>query len=177
MRSLAMVKTGLLAVALLLPVASASEAENIATNPWNVLAGEWRGEGEVSGMAANVRLRFEPTLDGRGRRLSFENSMTAKDGKTWRFLAEAIYLCEADGRCRGQWQDSRGMLLPLATQSLPDRVIVDWGDATSERGRTTYRIADDGSLHMTDEVLGKDGAWKTFGQTKAWRVLGGGPTE
>lgn len=157
-------------LAILLAASPVHASEQVKADTWQALVGEWRGEGEVRGMAAAVRLRFEATLDGRGRRLSFENAMTGKDGRSWRFLAEALYLCDAAGACKGQWQDSRGMILPLSTQSQPDRVIVEWGEAATERGRTTYHLADDGSLHMTDEVLGKDGAWKTFGQTRATRV-------
>lgn len=145
------------------------------TNPWDALVGDWRGTGQVNGMAAKLHLQFKTTLDGRGRRLSFENQMTAADGKVWRFLAEALYLCDLDGHCRGQWQDSRGMLLPLQTHSEPDRVIVNWGDDSSERGRTTYRIEPDGALHITDEVLKPDGVWVPFGRSRAERKASSRP--
>ncbi|MFT3805870.1 hypothetical protein [Arenimonas sp.] len=148
----------------------AANSVDAPPDPWRALFGEWQGKGEVRGMSADVRLRFEATLDGQGRRLSFHNTMTDMHGKAWLFLAEAIYLCAPDGNCRGQWQDSRGMVLPLSTRSQADRVIVDWGDADSERGRTTYRVMPDGSLEIEDEVLDKSGAWKVFGRTKARRL-------
>jgi hypothetical protein len=134
---------------------------------WGRLYGSWSGRGTVSGMAAEVELEFRRTLDGLGRHLRFENRMTAEDGKLWVFRAEALYLCDATGACRGHWYDSRGMVLPLTVVSHDDRIVVDWGDATTERGRTSYRLAADGRLEITDDVLGKDGEWRPFGRVDA----------
>ena len=132
---------------------------------WESLHGRWTGAGEVSGMAAEVELEFRETLDGHGRHLTFANWMTAKDGKEWMFRAEALYLCDEAGVCRGHWYDSRGVVLPLAGVTHADRIVVDWGDTTTERGRTTYLVTPDRRLEVTDEVLGKDGRWRVFGRT------------
>lgn len=137
---------------------------------WESLAGRWTGSGEVSGMAASVELEFRGALAGRGHHLLFSNDMRGADGKAWPFRAEAFYLCEKDGACSGHWYDTRGMTLPLKTISQKDRLIVEWGDDGTERGRTTYRIDADGKLRITDEVRGKDGAWKVFGTTVAARA-------
>lgn len=137
---------------------------------WESLAGRWAGQGEVSGMAANIELEFRPALDGRGHHLAFFNRMRAADGKTWPFRAEAFYLCEKGGACHGHWYDTRGMTLPLKTASHDDRLVVEWGDDNTERGRTTYRIGADGKkLEITDEVRSKDGVWSVFGNTSAIR--------
>lgn len=132
---------------------------------WESLYGRWAGAGEVSGMTAEIELEFRETLDGQGRHLAFANRMTAKDGKEWMFRAEALYLCDEAGVCRGHWYDSRGVVLPLGVVTQPDKIIVDWGDATTERGRTTYFVTPDRRLEVTDEVLSKDGHWKVFGRT------------
>ena len=137
---------------------------------WESLSGRWAGSGEVSGMAANIELEFREALDGRGHHLSFFNRMRAADGKTWPFRAEAFYLCDNNGACSGHWYDTRGMTLPLRTASHEDRLVVEWGDENTERGRTTYRVDADGKLRITDELRGKDGAWKVFGNTAATRV-------
>lgn len=137
---------------------------------WESLAGRWTGTGEVSGMAANIELEFRDALDGRGRHLAFFNRMRAADGKEWPFRAEAFYLCDKNGACSGHWYDTRGMTLPLKTSSREDRLVVEWGDDGAERGRTTYRIDPDGKLRITDEVRGKDGVWKVFGDTVATRA-------
>jgi len=135
---------------------------------WDQLYGRWTGTGEVNGMAAEVELEFHRTLDGHGRHLRFANRMiAAKDGKEWLFRAEALYLCDESGDCRGHWYDSRGAVLPLVVASHDDRVVVEWGDMTTERGRTTYRVTEGSSLEITDEVLSKDGGWKVFGRTIA----------
>ncbi len=55
------------------------------------LAGEWKGVGEVSGMAADMRMRWEQALDGRFHRLAMENLMTGRDGKTWHFSRPRPY--------------------------------------------------------------------------------------
>ncbi|HJR72437.1 MAG TPA: hypothetical protein VJ806_02210 [Luteimonas sp.] len=137
---------------------------------WESLAGRWTGSGEVSGMAAKVELEFRDALGRRGRHLSFSNDMRGADGKVWPFRAEAFYLCEKSGACSGHWYDTRGMTLPLKTSSQKDRLMVEWGDESTERGRTTYRIDPDGKLRITDEVRGKDGVWKVFGKTVATRA-------
>jgi hypothetical protein len=142
----------------------------LAGGPWDALAGRWTGEGDVSGMTAAVALVFRPTLGGQGHHLSFENHMRGEDGQEWLFRAEALYLCAADGSCRGHWYDSRGTVLPLRTVSESDRVVVEWGDAATERGRTTYRLLPDGGLEITDEVTGQDTTWSVFGKTLARRV-------
>jgi hypothetical protein len=124
-------------------------------------------------MAAVVEFEFRETLDGRGRHLSFVNRMTTKDGKEWMFRAEAFHLCDEAGVCRGHWYDSRGMVLPLSVVSHDDRVVVDWGDGPTERGRTTYLATLDCRLEVTDEVLATDGGWKVFGVTTSRRFEAG----
>ena len=133
------------------------------------LAGEWKGNGEVSGMAADMRMRWEQALDGKFHRLAMENLMTGQDGKTWHFKAEAYYRVLKDGSIAGQWFDSRGLNLPLAGRADGDAMTIDWGnEASAERGRSTYRLSA-GALEVTDEVYGKDGTLTTFGRTRLSR--------
>lgn len=129
------------------------------------LEGDWRGGGEVSGMAADMRMRWQPALDGKFHRLSMENVMTGSDGKSWHFKAEAFYRVQEDGSITGQWFDSRGLDLPLAGRVEGNAMTIDWGtDGSAERGRSTYRLAAD-ALEVTDEVYGKDGRLGAFGRT------------
>jgi hypothetical protein len=151
--------------AFLLALALALAAGRAHADAWESLHGRWTGAGEVNGMAAEVEFEFRETLDGYGRHLTFANRMTAKDGTERVFRAEALYLCNEAGVCRGHWYDSRGVVLPLAGVTHADRIVVDWGDTTTERGRTTYLVTPDRRLEVTDEVLGKDGRWKVFGRT------------
>jgi hypothetical protein len=136
---------------------------------WSALEGSWRGGGTVRAMAADVELVIRPALDGRGRHLAFRNRMRGAEGKEWLFAAEALYQCDAAGACRGHWYDSRGEVLPLVASAGTDRLVVEWGDASTERGRTTYALERDDELAITDEVLGRDGAWREFGIARAGR--------
>ena len=136
------------------------------------LEGEWKGAGEVSGMAADMRMRWEKALDGTFHRLAMENLMTGQDGKTWHFKAEAFYRVLKDGSIAGQWFDSRGLNLPLVGRAGEDggSLVIDWGnEASAERGRSTYRMEDGDTLEVTDEVYGKDGAPTVFGRTRLTR--------
>ena len=135
---------------------------------WESLAGRWQGTGQVSGMDATLALTFAPALEGSAHRLSFSNRMRAADGREWPFAAEAVYLCHDAPPCRGHWYDTRGMILPLRATPQSDALAVEWGDAATERGRITYRLEAD-TLHITDEVLGKDGQWKVFGRSRLQR--------
>lgn len=159
-----------LTLMLLLPLSLLFSGRASAEDVWQSLIGRWQGSGEVSGMAATIALQFRPAFGGRGYHLDFENRMRGKDEKTWQFAAEALYRCDAAGACRGHWYDSRGMVLPLNATAQSDRLVVEWGDESTERGRTTYRLDED-TLRITDEVLGKDGAWKVFGTTSAERKV------
>lgn len=91
------------------------------------LTGEWRGAGEVNGMPGDMRMRWEPALDGKFHRLSMKNLMTGQDGRTWHFRAEALYRVQKDGSIAGQWFDSRGINLPLAGSVEGDAMTIDWG--------------------------------------------------
>ncbi len=136
------------------------------------LAGAWKGTGEVSGMAADMRMRWEQALDGKFHRLAIENLMTGQEGKTWHFKAEAFYRVQKDGSIAGNWFDSRGISLPLAGRAGDDgrSMIIDWGnEASPERGRSTYRMPDGDTLEVTDEVYGKDGSLTVFGRTRLAR--------
>jgi hypothetical protein len=61
------------------------------------IEGVWRGAGEVRGMAADMRMRWEPALDGKFHRLAMQNRMTGQDGAEWRFEAEGFYRALEDG--------------------------------------------------------------------------------
>ncbi len=136
------------------------------------LAGSWEGTGEVLGMASVQQARWEPALDAAFFRFVFDNRMTAADGKQSRFRAEAFYRVAQDGSVTGTWLDSRGITQPLAGgQDETGALVILWGTEETERGRSTYRLVDD-ALEITDEVVGEDGNWRVFGQTRLTRNPG-----
>ena len=151
-----------------LPAAVAEESP--ATRLFAALSGHWQGTGEVRGMPSNQQMHWEAVLDGQFLRLSFDNRMTAPDGKEWRFQAEAYYRIQADGTIAGTWFDSRGVSFPLAGTVEPGGgMTILWGTAETERGRSSYRISAAG-LDVSDEVQGLDGAWRIFGRTALTRL-------
>ena len=129
------------------------------------LAGAWEGSGTVLNTAANVRLTWEWTLDGRFLRLTFQNQMGPR-----RFEGHAYYRALGDGRYRGTWFDNSGMIRPIEARQDGDALIAAWGTPDTERGETTYRLMPDGALEITDRVLAKDGQWRPFGQVRATRA-------
>src|SRR5688500_8233407 len=108
---LAMRSMAALVLALALHAAQADEPP--ATAFFTKLAGHWHGKGEVRKMAADIRMHWEPVLDGQFHRLSMEDLMTGSDGKTWHFKAQGYYHVAKDGTITGTWFDSRGISLPL----------------------------------------------------------------
>ena len=76
-------------------------------------------------------------------------------------LAGTVRAQEAPGtaseaRLSGHWFDSRGLVLSLAAEAFEDRLVTDW-TAPSESGRTTYRIVDDDTVEVIDEVRSDEG--------------------
>jgi len=146
--------------------AAAGEPESAAF--FGRLHGEWQGTGEVRGMTAEMRMRWQPALDGQFHTLSMKNRMTGKDGQIWVFEAQAYYRVHADGKIAGTWFDSRGISLPLTGRVEGGTLTIDWGTPAIERGRSSYALAAD-TLEVTDEVYGKDGALAVFGRTRLAR--------
>jgi hypothetical protein len=132
------------------------------------LAGHWQGNGEVRLMAADMRMHWEPVLDGQFHRLSMEDVMTGADGKSWHFKAQGYYRVQTDGTISGTWFDSRGISLPLTGRVEGDTMTIDWGTEAIERGRSSYRLGD-GALEVTDEVYAKEGELRVFGRTRLTR--------
>ncbi len=46
-----------------------------------------------------------------------------------------------------------------------DALVSQWGTPDTEQGETTYRLLPDGKMDVVDRVKGKDGTWRTFGQS------------
>lgn len=160
-------------ITLLFAISLAAGADEARTRGFfAALAGDWQGTGETLGMTSTQRARWEPALGAAFFRFVFDNRMTAADGKETRFRAEAFYRVGRDGAVTGTWLDSRGVTQPLAGgQDETGALVILWGTEETERGRSTYRLVDD-VLEITDEVVGEDGNWRVFGQTRLTRNPG-----
>ncbi|HEY7741108.1 MAG TPA: hypothetical protein VIB01_10895, partial [Steroidobacteraceae bacterium] len=72
----------------------------------------------------------------------------------------------------GTWLDSRGITQQIAGGlDESGALVIQWGSEETERGRSTYRLVED-ALEITDEVVGEDGNWRVFGQTRLTRNPG-----
>ena len=155
-------------VALLIAI-TALASMPVNADVFEQLAGQWRGGGEVRGMQSEQLMRWGPVLDGSFTRLEFDNTMRGEDDSEYRFQAHAYYLAGEGGAITGTWLDSRGMTLPLTGQACEASLDIEWGSATTERGRSAYRIEGD-RLEVVDEVLQKDGRWRVFGRSVLQKV-------
>jgi len=132
--------------------------------------GDWKGEGRVLGMESRLTMRWEPVLDGRFVKLSFRNEMRNASAETQVFEGHAYYKPDGIGHYRGTWFDSSGALRPIEASAEGDALTSDWGTAETERGRTVYRLTDDGGMEVTDFVHTKDGPLRPFGQSRFKRA-------
>ncbi|HEU0223957.1 MAG TPA: hypothetical protein VFR29_00815 [Steroidobacteraceae bacterium] len=157
-------------LALLLACTLAAGADESRTRGFfAALAGDWQGQGETLGMASVQQARWEPALGAAFFRFVFDNRMTAADGTESRFRAEAFYRVGRDGAVTGTWLDSRGVTQQVAGGlDQSGALVILWGSEATERGRSTYRLVED-ALEITDEVVGEDGNWRVFGQTRLAR--------
>ena len=150
-----------------LPAAFAQESP--AAGFFARIAGDWQGTGEVRGMASVQKMAWQPVLDGSFLRLTFDNCMTAADGKEWQFQAHGYYRVRDDGTITGLWFDSRGVSFLLSgAVDAGGTMTIQWGTDDTERGRSSYRIEAD-ELQVTDEVLSREGEWRVFGRTRLTR--------
>lgn len=148
----------LLAAALLLaaPAADAQQpvppamASPSAVMSW--IIGEWRGSGTMFGASSEAVLIVRPVLNGRFIEFSY---------RAGRFEGRAFYGPTPGGGWRAQWFDNRGVTFPIVAHEIERSLTSDWGSAETEEGRTVYRLARDGRLHIADSVR-RDGTWREF---------------
>ncbi|MGE0864094.1 MAG: hypothetical protein AB7P34_09350 [Vicinamibacterales bacterium] len=138
------------------------------------LAGKWSGSGTVLNQPANIEMEWTWELGGQFLKLTFANAMPSTRsaragqgaaGEVTTFEGHAYYRAVGDGRYRGMWFDNSGMFRPLDARREGDALVSLWGTADTEQGETTYRLMPGGGMEVVDRVKGKDGTWRTFGQS------------
>ena len=128
------------------------------------LAGKWSGTGTVLNQPANIEMDWTWELGGQFLKLSFSNVMGTPP-KVNTFAGHAYYRATGEGRYRGMWFDNSGMFRPLDARREGDVLVSQWGTPDTEQGETTYRLLPDGRMEVVDRVKGRDGTWRTFGQS------------
>jgi hypothetical protein len=130
----------------------------------NRLSGQWAGTGTVLNQPAKIEMAWTWELGGRFIKLTFRNEMGTAPKLTV-FEGHAYYRPASDNKYRGMWFDNSGMLRPLDATRDGDALVSKWGTPDTEEGETTYRLLPNGSMEVIDRVKGKDGTWRTFGQS------------
>jgi hypothetical protein len=150
----------LLTAAALVPAFPASAQE--LPPAVEALLGDWEGTGTLMGREAHFGMKWELALGGRFVRLTFRNAFVVDGEEQVVLTAEAFYHVVSDTALTGTWFDSRGLVLPLAARVETDQLVTAWGDASTERGTTRYRITDDG-VEVVDTVT-TDAGEREFGR-------------
>ncbi|GAA4272894.1 hypothetical protein GCM10022258_21880 [Aquimarina gracilis] len=122
---------------------------------------EWEGKGELLGSTASFRMNWEPILEGKFFRLSFQNQRD--QSKEYIFRAMGVYQPNSDDTFTGTWFDSGGFSFPIKGSFSENELVVYWGTPETEEGKTIYTINEGGSVSVRDYVL-KDGKLIQFGK-------------
>lgn len=121
------------------------------------ITGQWTGSGAVFSAPSQATLMAAPALDGKFVELTYQFRTSGQ--RAFAFEGRGFYSLRD---WRGHWFDSTGAARPLTGVLGDGELTSEWGDATTERGRTRYRRAADGALDVTDYVLRGDGEWHAF---------------
>lgn len=152
-------------IALLLAVLAVPAAAQGGTEPLAWLTGTWRGAGTMFGAASEATLDVRPALGGRFLEFSY---------RAGRFEGRAFYRPAENGRWQATWFDNRGVSFAIDAGLAERTLTSDWGSAETERGRTVYRLLDDGRLEVVDTVAASGGQTREFARHTLTRA---NPTE
>ena len=148
-----MVRLARALAALLLAALAVPAAAQGATEPLAWLAGNWRGSGTMFGNASEAALDVAPVLGGRFLELRY---------RAGPFEGRAFYSPSQSGRWQATWFDNRGISFSIDAGVDARTLTSDWGTAEIERGRTVYRLLDDGRLEVVETVMTRDGQSREF---------------
>lgn len=150
--------------ALLIAVATPSAAADVpAASGLAWMHGEWQGTGRMFDRPSEVTLSIGPALEGRETAMAYRARVAAADLQPQiRFEAHATFRLEGRNRLIGRWNDSAGNDHPIRGQVSGTEMTTIWGETRTEIGRSSYRLAPDGSMTVIDSVLQPDGSWRMF---------------
>lgn len=137
-----------------------------APTPLQRFAGQWTGAGTVNNMSVTAKAEFGAVLANRFTRLTYSFSLA---GAGVIFEGHAYYACSSPAACRGNWFDSQGSTHILSATQTADALLSEWGDGSSAKGRTEYRLTSPDTLVVTDWVHLTSGEWRQFGRVEYQR--------
>lgn len=125
--------------------------------------GEWDGTLDFIGRPATGKLVVRPALSGTATEMVFTADVAATGDKSaFRFEGKGLYRVKPDGKVTGAWSDSYGNFHLLKGKAKAGELRVNWGDAMSEIGHSSYVLSADGKLTVTDGAL-SNGVFQVFG--------------
>jgi hypothetical protein len=156
---------------LVVAAAPSSAGQPVTAHGLSWMHGEWQGAGQLFGRPSRVTLSIAPALEGRATILTYRAQVAAADSQpSIRFEARATYRLDGRNRIIGRWNDSAGNDHPVGGQVTGAAMTTLWGETRTEIGRSSYGLAPDGSLTVTDSVLQPDGSWRVFATASYRRV-------
>lgn len=131
-------------------------------------SGEWSADGKAFGMPAKVSMKWEPALEGKFMKLSYDMEMKTKEGATQVFHGVAFYKPLEDGTFKATWVDSSGDMHPIVATVERQTLTSVWGTPETKLGRTRYTLLDENRVEIVDEINRK-GEWKEFNRNTVVR--------
>lgn len=130
----------------------------------NWLHGNWTGKVDFLGRPATGQLVVRPALNGNATELVYIADVPASaDKPALRFEGRGTYRVKPDGSITGIWADSFGNFHKLKGRTRNGELRVNWGDAMSEVGHSSYVLSASGELTVTDSAF-VQGAAQIFGK-------------
>ena len=142
-------------------LAAEAQLPQPSTSDW--LVGKWIGTGTLLGRQALFTMDWSTAKPGAHLRLEFGNAFLDTAGRAQPLMAAtALYLVQPDRTLTGSWYDSRGKVLTLRGTQGDSTLAIEW-QAPEERGRTIYRLVQQGVVEVIDSVETRQG-WREFGR-------------
>lgn len=139
-----------------------SFAQITTNNILEKLNGNWIAKGSAFGMPAIIKMKWSPVLEEKFCELKYSMLMTGKDGNQMVFEGVAYYKHLSETTYTATWFDSQGNMHPITGSSDATTLTSLWGTPETQQGKTTYRLAGNNEVEVTDYVLKKDGTWNKF---------------
>ncbi|MCM3900116.1 MAG: hypothetical protein ND866_00260 [Pyrinomonadaceae bacterium] len=130
----------------------------------NRFQGTWQGDGKAFGMSARLHMKWERVLAGKFLYLILKTETQTATGQVQAFEGHAYYWSTGEGKCDGEWFDTRGESFSIKGNIEGETLNVLWGAPRGEQGKSVYRFLEAGKLEVVDSVRQKDGTWREFGR-------------
>jgi hypothetical protein len=113
----------------------------------------WNGDGMLMGKEATFTMDWQHVLNDQFVKLEFQNKRKSGNNEDIIFSATAFYKIVNDSTVVGNWFDNRGISFPLTGTIHENELIILWGNAETEMGKTIYRCTSNNEITVEDFIL------------------------